>query len=1576
MAVHSSGVQVESLLALLRSEEPLEQDTTQQAILHHECGVLEEARGDEAAAAREHLAAYNSEPDFREPLEALVRLYGRKREDRSLPKLLESLVDAARSPGESARALWELAGYRQQVENDLVQARSCLEAAVETSANDAACWLELELVAAKQNDVEARIRARDARQNLVADPTWQGLLLVELAEICAEASDMARAASLLDTVVALDGRARFRSRLVLEDLARRASDAELMAHALEGQAELIAQALEDPEVAERSGIPRLMCTPEQAADAWVRAGELRRRAGDAWGAVAALSAAAQRVEGDGLVARLRIAAADATGDEAAAVDIAREQLARGVDGPAGASLWLRLARAAEQEQDDDKALRAYDKALDLDPDNVVALTLRTDLLAAGADASALATAIEAEARVAGSQAAQARQHVTAAYVWSVRAGDMERGQRSLERALELGLPGDRMCRIARTLASLSGDPAWYADATRQLLELVNVPSERAALYFELGRARLLSGDDAGALEAFAMLAASGDGGTNGDAWLGRVLAAYAVGVRPDGEGAAAPAREKGVLLDLARVEPEAQLARGLVIVAAMAAAREGRLADALELLHAEHRRDPGDVAVALCLADLERGRGNVELAATTLSSCAGALQEPALAGSLQLEAGLLLWRAGERRRAVEAFEEAVPYAPDAAHVVLSWALKAAAPDDLDGRRRAADLADDIEADRAGAALERFGIAVASGDRNGGASAALEHLDELEAGGDLAVAGALGRLLVGGEPALIERALDRLEELGGAAASLVRAERYRQARFVARDGEAALRAARLWGEEDGSRAALLEWLSAAYAADNREAEIDARRAFASQLEGELAIAIDASAALMDLVHRPADAPTGLASRSELARLVNLELTPPGAEPARRSIALRAAGAALGESAVVQADRMAAWSDLASGAHADAQDAFLRLVRNDPEDVASWEGFQLASERVGDYESAGKALAHLGNLCDDDGRGAEMWERAGLVLLEHTDAHDDAEIAFERALERDRSRAVAFDKLFRRVRARNEDDKLLELIDMRLEFTEDTAEMTKMYWERARVLRRKGDDEGALGCLKDVTMLEPDHVGALALAGEISIHRGDFDGAAPLLARLATLKDAPQKQRLLSAVAAVDLYEKKLNQPERALEVLSRLYQDGLSTLKVRERLARTAARLGRWDEAASILERLMDERDTPKGRAEAARLAMTIYRDKLAKPERAQRAVRRLLQEAPDDREAVQLLMRAHVSDELKRDAVPRAKTILIQELATHPFDRERVELLAEIAQDEGDSNLRRAALGVALALGNRSETITRALANLDARAVREPQIVLDAHAILAVCDQDDTGPIAELFAQLAPVVSQALGPNLTTEAVGRRQRIEGGDPLRMEITRWMGAVGFSDWELYIGGREERGVKGVAGERPALIVGPAVRAPLDSAGRSAVAREVFALRRGTTAVMYCDDHTIASIVVSAMTDAGLPAPEPPYAVYREVERLVHKEMPRKIRKVVAAIGQRILQTQQDPLPWAAAARRSIDRMALIASGDAASVIDHIVGPPGVAARADMSGDIRVRRLLAFTLSGEYLALRRKLGMGVV
>ncbi|WP_438027093.1 hypothetical protein [Sorangium sp. So ce233] len=1575
-----------ALIARLRAEQGDQPERQLQALLLHELGALEEALGEEPTAARDYLAAFNADPQFREPLEALVRILTRRKSIKNLGKLLDALTRAAATPEERARAFWERAAYLQDHEQNLSAAKEALEEAALSNPEDATPWLELELIAAKEGDLAGRMRAIEARAELATDPTWKGLLFIELADLAAATENVERAYELLDAAAALEGRARFRSQLALEAIARREEDLGALARALEGQAELIADALDDEASGEANGVPRYMRKPEHAADAWLRAAELTQRAGTG-GFASLLERAAERLPQSALLGRARIAALEAAGDAEAAAGLAKQEIARGASGPGAAALWLRIAEAAALASDREAALAALRSALAADPQCIPARALEIDLLGDGQDPSAFAASLEATAASYGSDEARGRALLLAAYVWAVRTDDVGAAKAALSQAGMAGVHPGVLARFGRSFAALRGDAAWYEESTKRLLSAGVDPPEKASLWFEIGRSRLLRGDADGAEGAFAELAAAGadDGGAAPNAWLGRTLGAFAVDLvrsrrEPGDEAGAAPRRSPTVIEALAEVEGE-DTARGLWLVAALRSARSGELDRARTRLRALFERSADDQVVAVFLAELDRRAGSPTSAAATLSTCAAAIDDADLSAALHIEAAILLWRAGERGRAVDELEAARGKAARAGATMLTWALRGHEANDLHSRRRALEVAGEAGEDPAALALSRFGLEVGAAE-GGDPDEALATLEALEsqASDDLALAAALGRLLW--QPALeqrsaVERALDYIEERGDGAASIAHAERFRLTRTLDQDRARTAARAAAWAAADPSPHADLEWLGAALGAEDREAEVAARSALARHLEGEARAAMEASAAIVGALDQPNLPRPFLSGEHAPAQLANLELALPGCDPRRRAAALHGLGDALGEDAQLTALGLAGWSDFAAGDHERALAAFRTVVERRPDDIAAWEGVRATSEALRDPVSTALAAAQLGALCKDDARGAEFWESAGLLLLEHTDAHDDAEIAFDRAFGRDPRRGVAFDRLFRRVRARNEDDRLLDIIERRLGVADSDLEICKLFWERARVLRKKGKLDEALAALENVTLLEPDHIGALALSADISKAQGDLGQAAAFYAELSRVAKAPGEQRLMSGITAVDAYE-KLGEHDRALEVLVGLHRAGLSTLPVRERLVRVAARVGSWDEATRLLEELMVERDTPAGRVEAARLAMAIYRDQLRAPRRAERAAAKLLEEAPDDGEAIDLVLTTDYEPAFRTRVLGRAKSTLIHALASDPIDADRVALLAKIAGAGQDAALRQATLGALVALGRSDEGISAELRKIDARVPARPQIALDAKAMAEIADPLDTGPVGELFAKMAETITMALGPSLVSLGVGKKDRIDsrGGHPLRVAVAEWMGALSFeTDFELYVGGPSPRGATGVYGQLPALVLGPEITTPLDAASRSAIAREAFALRRGITSLRTRDDNTVASLVAAACIESGLAVPHPPYAVFGEVSRAIHREMSRATRKVIAEVCQRIVSSQQDPHRWAQAARRSIDRMAVIAAGDVSLVLSDILGTPREQLGGVVAESERARQLVAFVLSQSYLELRKKLGMGV-
>ena len=260
-----------ALIGKLQGEINAATEKPAQAALLHELGVLHEARGEEPLAARDYLAAYNADADFREPLEALIRVLSRRRSFKNLAKLLDAMAKNAPTAEERARALRELAVVALEFDKNRDEARQRLEEAVAENPDELTAWLELEMLAHESADPAGVMRAIEARLPLITDATYKALLYIQLAELAAKLAQTHRAYEYLDAAAALEGRARFQTRVSLERIAQGAADLDALARALEGQAELVAEVLDDPERGEEIGVPRHMRTAAFAAEAWMRA---------------------------------------------------------------------------------------------------------------------------------------------------------------------------------------------------------------------------------------------------------------------------------------------------------------------------------------------------------------------------------------------------------------------------------------------------------------------------------------------------------------------------------------------------------------------------------------------------------------------------------------------------------------------------------------------------------------------------------------------------------------------------------------------------------------------------------------------------------------------------------------------------------------------------------------------------------------------------------------------------------------------------------------------------------------------------------------------------------------------------------------------------------------------------------------------------------------------------------------------------------------------------------------------------------------------------------------------------------
>jgi hypothetical protein len=299
-----------------------------------------------------------------------------------------------------------------------------------------------------------------------------------------------------------------------------------------------------------------------------------------------------------------------------------------------------------------------------------------------------------------------------------------------------------------------------------------------------------------------------------------------------------------------------------------------------------------------------------------------------------------------------------------------------------------------------------------------------------------------------------------------------------------------------------------------------------------------------------------------------------------------------------------------------------------------------------------------------------------------------------------------------------------------------------------------------------------------------------------------------------------------------------------------------------------------------------------------------------------------------------------------------------------------------DVRTRQACLGALIAIGAGTPENDAEITILDARIEHLPSIAIDDIALEILSAHKDEGPLAELFADFAPVFAEALGPTLTTLGVGKKQRIDPrqGLPLRNEIVAWAGAFGIPDFDLYVAEKVDGDVIAIAGERPSVIVASTLTTPLDLGGRQAVARELFALRRGLSLLRHRTLNELSALIVAACQVGEHPLTAPPYAMKDEFVRLLGSALPRRLRKSLQEHAATIQKNECDPNEWLRAATESLDRIAAVASGDVSRVLAYVTGQRG---RLGVGRDVRERteKLISFVVSPSYLELKDTLGLSV-
>ena len=1223
----SSSPRVEPLhLNELRAELEAREDKLGKAVIADAIGrALLRDPAQEGAAARELLASYNHEPAFRPPLYALVDSFERKRSFKNLGRLYDAEHKSATDAQGRTDALLDRAMFLLATGGPIEEVEALLDQAIEPrpEAARASTWAIIEVLARHRGRDELAREAAKARAEAARSPKLRAVLLHESA-VEPETSDETALTLLIEASEADPSSTRIQT--ALDGAARAAGRFGVVVDALERRAEAETNDLSAAAIyCEASALARArLVMPERA--------------------LAASEKAVARAPGDVLVWIERAEAAEAADAWDVVEEACAKVLALTADGSElGAFAAVIHHRRAEAASN---AGRSEDAASHLAAARAAAP--RSHALAVMSDGASPdlldARARDLEARAGDEGPAEARLEA----LHELAGIDAAAGRRD---ALD-----ERVLRFAAlaTLAAAEGGPA-------------------TPVAGDVWRDLALSSITVGASRALAALAPHVLADLDGEARASERSAWRLTALHPSfgvtGAERVAMAREA-----LADAACEAW-APELACVVASRAGDDALLADA----HAKLAQVPGLSPDLVSAHRAAQARALVRK--NDLEGAQAALAQALEASGSEAYARALLEDVGRARGDVEAVlrtlrESAVGSSPEAAAAQLSATAHVAESEgNAELARRSALEAVTASAGAVDArhllarlALREGNLAAASEARRGLEAPVWKLLTALR-GGNEGREETLRALLASPEVA-VEAAL-ALAGLAGVSRET------REQAFAVLGPSLALPSDPLAGVREGRAGA---WLSLADELMNEDGA------------GNTADALASHALRVALLRGEMDDDSFL----RVAELESLDDVRPDASLVSAEVILDAL--LRGESSDLSELAAAHARHVQNGAPADvvaSQARFMvaagrgdqvvaqlvALVEAQPDDVASLDALRVAAREARAWPEVVRACDGLAPHATGELQ-AQLLEEAAAVLMDEIDDVDGAEQRCRRALEIDRQREIAYARLHDLLAERGDDAGLLDLVNARSEVFDDPDVLAPLLYEQARLFRGLGQVDEALASLDNLLLLEPEHVGGLALQVEIHVQREAFDEAVDSLRALASAESAPMSQRRIARLGAAEFLEKKLGDPAGALAELYAIETElKMADRVVYERIAALAERSGRLEDAARAHVEAAARANDPLKRAAAYRKLGELAR-RQGRLEDAANAYRQALDSQADDVDAAEALAEIPVAG----DAEERVQAVSIALRAgAFPITLDHLTRIERVSRLAGDWGLSSAA---------------------------------------------------------------------------------------------------------------------------------------------------------------------------------------------------------------------------------------------------------------------------------------------------
>ncbi len=263
--------------------------------------------------------------------------------------------------------------------------------------------------------------------------------------------------------------------------------------------------------------------------------------------------------------------------------------------------------------------------------------------------------------------------------------------------------------------------------------------------------------------------------------------------------------------------------------------------------------------------------------------------------------------------------------------------------------------------------------------------------------------------------------------------------------------------------------------------------------------------------------------------------------------------------------------------------------------------------------------------------DDRTSLELWRHLADILDHELGWMDDAEDAYRSILSIEPTHTGALEALDRIYRETDADELLADVLERRLQATNEPATIIELELRRGAIYEESLDrPDEAIGAYEHLLELEPGHEQALERLETIHRSREAWEALFDVLERRAETTSDPDRRVEAYAQMAL-LAEEMLERPHEAIDLWRQVLDQQPDHRDALDELQRLYRQESLWDELVEILERKLDLVEDPEHRLNLNESLARVWTEELGSPGPAVDAWRSVLQIDADHLEALEQL---------------------------------------------------------------------------------------------------------------------------------------------------------------------------------------------------------------------------------------------------------------------------------------------------------------------------------------------------------